>query len=116
VSSGGNIAAPPLQSCVTMAYGSTLLPLTRRYGLIALMLFVLAGAQVLQATPLHDHSQHSVDCGLWHVPVADAPAAPLLLPPDSQLQSLAPLPAATLLPQGQRPSPYQGRAPPALLS
>lgn len=99
-----------------MTHGSPLLQLTRRYGLIALMLFVFAGVQVVQASPLHDHSHHTVDCGLWHVPVADAPASPATVLPDYVAQGPALLPIPASFPQATRPSPYQGRAPPIFLS
>jgi hypothetical protein len=89
--------------------------LARRYGLIALMLFVLAGVQVIQASPLHDHTQHSVDCGLCHVPVADAPPTHHGIVPEFETLSAA-LPAlASAFFSSRNPSPYQGRAPPALL-
>jgi hypothetical protein len=95
---------------------TSLLQLIQRYGLIALMLFVLAGVQVLQASPLHDHAQHSVDCGLCHVPLADDPAAQSSSVPDLRRAS-APLPARLAHFCGDTsPSPYQGRAPPPLLS
>jgi hypothetical protein len=90
--------------------------LARRYGLIALMLFVLAGVQVIQASPLHDHAQHSsVDCGLCHVPVADAPATPHGIVPEFEtLAAVLPAVASAIF-SSRNPSPYQGRAPPALL-
>jgi hypothetical protein len=92
-----------------------LLQLTRRSGLIALMLFVLTGVQLLQASPLHDHAQHSVDCGLCHVPLADTPPPPHGLVPtfDSAVATATAL--ATTYPSHRNASPYQGRAPPAPL-
>lgn len=95
---------------------TSLLQLARRYGLIALMLFVLAGVQVLQASPLHDHAQHSVDCGLCHVPLADSPPSSQGLVPEFDA-ALAALPQlAADYHDTLNPSPYQGRAPPATLS
>ncbi len=89
--------------------------LARRYGLIALMLFVLAGVQVIQASPLHDHTQHSVDCGLCHVPVADSCTAPRGIVPEFEGgHALLPCRAASFH-GSHNPSPYQGRAPPAFL-
>ena len=101
---------------MTMVASTPLLQLTRRYGLIALMLFVLAGVQVVQASPLHDHAQHTVDCGLWHVPLTDATEASAALVPDYVAQGIVLLPTATRFVRNSRPSPYQGRAPPISLS
>lgn len=94
---------------------SLLKQLARRYGLIALMLFVLAGMQVIQASPLHDHAQHSVDCGLCHVPVADAPATPHGIVPEFDTRPAALPTLAAVFLSSHNPSPYQGRAPPTLL-
>jgi len=94
---------------------TSLLQLARRYGLIALMLFVLAGVQVLQASPLHDHAQHSVDCGLCHVPLADAPSSAQGLIPEFDATTTALPCLAADVHDTHNPSPYQGRAPPALL-
>jgi hypothetical protein len=80
------------------------------------MLFVLAGVQVIQASPLHDHARHSVDCGLCHLPVAEAPATPRgILPEFEGARPALPLQAA-FFHSTRNPSPYQGRAPPALHS
>ncbi|MES2626192.1 MAG: hypothetical protein V4628_12990 [Pseudomonadota bacterium] len=80
--------------------------------LISLMAFTLLGVQVIQASPLHQHAQHSVDCALCHLQLSD----------DAEIQYqnvivrlaltafnvLAPSTFYTFL----SPSPYQGRAPP----
>lgn len=88
----------------------------RHCGLIALMLFVLAGVQVMQVSPLHDHAQHSVDCGLCHVPLADDPGAQQRIEP-AFVALAAHLPAEAHAACSSTPtSPYQGRAPPAVLS
>lgn len=90
--------------------------LARRFGLIALMLFMLAGVQVIQASPLHDHAQHSVDCGLCHVPVAEAPATSRgILPEFEGARPALPLHAASFH-STRHPSPYRGRAPPVFHS
>lgn len=101
---------------MTLAASTPLLQLTRRYGLIALMLFVFAGVQVVQASPLHDHAQHTVDCGLWHVPVTDASEASAALVPDYVARGVVVLPTVKLFVRKAGPSPYQGRAPPISLS
>lgn len=88
----------------------------RRYGLIALMLFVLAGVQVIQASPLHDHSQHSVDCALCHVPLADDPSGQRGIAPEFHATAAVVPAALHRFFSSTNPSPYQGRAPPSLLS
>ena len=80
--------------------------------LISLMAFTLIGVQALQASPLHQHAQHSVDCGLCHLQLSD----------DAEIQyqniitRLAQTPVKTLPASSfytfVSPSPYQGRAPP----
>jgi len=86
----------------------------RHAWLIALMVFVLGGLQVVQASSLHDHSQHTVDCGLCHVPLGDG-AAPSELVGSISAPLNFPLFFLVVLaiPQGN-PSPYQGRAPPRI--
>ena len=88
----------------------------RQILLIALMAFTLAGVQLAQASPLHNHAQHSVDCALCHLqlsddvlvyqhiplPVIEAGAAVSINSPEFYTSS--------------SPSPYQGRAPPRLFS
>lgn len=86
----------------------------RHAWLIALMVFVLGGLQVIQASPLHDHSQHTVDCGLCHVPIGDgvAPSDPAaVIPAPQNAPSFALL---VLITPARNPSPYQGRAPPRI--
>jgi hypothetical protein len=88
----------------------------RHYLLIALMAFTLVGVQLMQASPVHDHVQHSVDCALCHLHFGDdtlvrhtltvpfrAATAPVAI-------ALSPFYASS------SPSPYQGRAPPRLFS
>lgn len=80
--------------------------------LISLMALSLIGIQALQASPLHQHAQHSVDCALCHLQLSD----------DAEIQyqyvitrlariALKVLPANTFY-SFINPSPYQGRAPP----
>lgn len=84
--------------------------------LIALMAFTLAGAQLAQASPLHDHAQHSVDCALCHLQLSDDVLARVEFAPVARSNArpavLAPAPFYTLCP----PSPFQGRAPPRFFS
>lgn len=80
--------------------------------LISLMAFSLVGVQALQASPLHQHAQHSVDCALCHLQLSD----------DAEIQyhSIITRLAKVLLKTSPpstfysfiSPSPYQGRAPP----
>jgi hypothetical protein len=84
--------------------------------LIALMAFTLLGVQLAQSSPLHQHTQHSVDCALCHLQLSDdvlvryqfAPAFAPNVAPDA----VAPTQFYSL----SFPSPYQGRAPPRLFS
>jgi hypothetical protein len=80
--------------------------------LISLMAYALIGVQVLKASPLHQHAQHSVDCALCHLQLSD----------DAEIQyqnviirlagvALRVIPASTFY-SFVNPSPYQGRAPP----
>jgi len=87
----------------------------RKYLLVALAVFMLAGAQLVQSSPLHDHTRHSVDCGLCHLQLGDD----VLLQPSPGVAFIAHSP-----PHAQylrefvsfsSPSPYQGRAPPSPL-
>lgn len=88
----------------------------RQVLLIVLMAFTLVGVQLVQVSPLHDHTQEKVDCALCHLQFSD----------DALVQHRLTLPfsaAATqvgaTLPRfyaASSPSPYQGRAPPRLFS
>lgn len=88
----------------------------RRLLLVSLLATVLLGLQLLQSSPLHHHTQHSVDCALCHLqfndvaldtqPTVKIPYGPRTMTAVAQSQ---PLPHAT-------PSPYRSRAPPARLS
>jgi hypothetical protein len=80
--------------------------------LICLMALTLVGVQGLQASALHQHAQHSVDCALCHLQLSD----------DTEIQyqnviirlatiTLKVIPAGTFY-SFISPSPYQGRAPP----
>lgn len=80
--------------------------------LISLMAFSLVGVQVLQASPLHQHAQHSVDCALCHLQLSDDAEIHY----QSVVTRLAKIVLKTSLPgtfySFISPSPYQGRAPP----
>lgn len=85
----------------------------RQYLLIAFMAFMLIGVQLVQSSPLHDHSKHSVDCALCHLQLGD----------DSVVQSTHSVAfIAHSIPYAQylrefysftSPSPYLGRGPPS---
>ncbi|HEY0962013.1 MAG TPA: hypothetical protein VGE69_06625 [Pseudomonadales bacterium] len=87
----------------------------RKYLLVVLAVLMLAGAQLAQSSPLHDHTQHSVDCGLWHLQLGDD----VLLRPTLGVAFIAHnIPYAQYLREFysfSNPSPYQGRAPPSSL-
>lgn len=89
----------------------------RRLWLVALLATLLLAVQLVQASPLHQHSthsSHSVDCTLCHLPSLDDPQAQrVVLPTRADLSAL--------LPHSIEPDftsvcavPYQGRAPPVL--
>ncbi|HTR00259.1 MAG TPA: hypothetical protein VMH83_09725 [Candidatus Acidoferrum sp.] len=89
----------------------------KRPWLIALFAFTLAGVQLVQNSPWHDHAREVVDCALCHLqPLGD----------DTEIDHSLPLPVAgaqpvlvlqsVAAPVPHFPSPYQGRAPPLLLS
>jgi hypothetical protein len=80
--------------------------------LIGLMAGLLLGVQLLQASPLHQHTQHAVECTLCHLQAGDtallqqAPALPFVA---------GTAPSGTLLVAfaiSTTTSPYQSRAPP----
>ena len=88
----------------------------RSYLLIALMALTLVGVQFLQSSPLHDHTQHSVECAVYHLSFSD----------DALFdRNVAVAAIARSVPYSQylqdfysfgNPSPYQGRAPPLAFS
>ena len=81
--------------------------------LIAFVAFTLLGAQLVQNSPLHDHTQHSVDCALCHLQLGDeARVQPAL----SVAFIAHSVPYAQYLREFYSfasPSPYNGRAPPS---
>lgn len=80
--------------------------------LVALMAFMLIGAQLAQASPLHDHTKHSVDCALCHLQLGDDALAQTT--PGIAFTAHA-VPYAQYLSEFRsfhNPSPYHGRAPP----
>lgn len=81
--------------------------------LIALMAFMLAGVQVAQSSPLHDHARHTVDCALCHLQLGDDAS---IRPALSVAFIAHSVPYAQYLREFysfSNPSPYHGRAPPA---
>jgi len=84
--------------------------------LIALMALTLFGAQLAQNSPLHHHTQHSVDCALCHLQLTDD----VLVHVQVALTVVPGAAPATVAPPQfysfSSPSPYQGRAPPRTFS
>jgi len=81
--------------------------------LIGLMAGLLLGVQLLQASPLHQHTQHAVECPLCHLQAGDtallqqAPALPFVAgtAPIGDFKVIFAVSTTT--------STYQSRAPPA---
>jgi hypothetical protein len=80
--------------------------------LISLMAFTLVGIQVIQASPLHQHAEHSVDCGLCHLQLSDDAEIHhqhvITRIQRALLKAISASPFYSFV----NPSPYQGRAPP----
>jgi hypothetical protein len=79
---------------------------------ISLITLALIGVQVIQASPLHDHSDHVVDCGLCHfssteITFDDSP----VITPSINPRNIAVPRTETVVSESARLS-YQGRAPP----
>jgi hypothetical protein len=79
---------------------------------ISLMAFTLIGVQVLQASPLHQHTQHSVDCGLCHLQLSDDAEIHYQNVIVRLLQTAFKVVQPASFYTSLSPSPYQGRAPP----
>ena len=85
----------------------------RKAWLIALMVFSLGAVQLLQASPLHDHTRDAVSCALCHVPLSDDPAEhDSSLLPVFLISSGTTIRYLALSPSVHNPAPYQSRAPP----
>jgi hypothetical protein len=83
--------------------------------LISLLAFTLIGVQVLQASPVHQHTQHSVDCALCHLQLSDDAEVHHQNVIVRLLQTtFKPVQPATYF-TPLSPSPYHGRAPPFYL-
>jgi hypothetical protein len=84
----------------------------RRLLLLLLLSVMLLGVQLVQESPLHHHTQHTVDCALCHFQLSDdsehSPQLHLFVAP--QRPHLGPVAVAT--PFDLTPAPYQSRAPP----
>jgi len=78
---------------------------------IFLITFAVCGVQVIQSSPLHDHSSHVVGCALCHFDSGDAPSestlvnCPVASGGAKAVDSVPSFESITL-------SPYQSRAPP----
>ena len=88
----------------------------RRFLLIALMAFTLVGVQLVQASPLHDHTQEAIDCALCHLQLSDDALVQHQLTLPSSAAAAQVGPALRQFYAVTSPSPYQGRAPPRLFS
>jgi hypothetical protein len=80
--------------------------------LISLMAFTLIGVQALQASPLHQHAQHSVDCALCHLQLSDDAEIHYQYVITRLAQTAVKALPASIFYTFLSPSPYQGRAPP----
>jgi hypothetical protein len=91
---------------------SSLLPNCRRLLLLLLLSFTLLGVQLVQNSPLHHHTQHTVDCALCHFQLSDdsehGPQLHVFIAP--QLPRARP--AVVVAALDLAPAPYQSRAPP----
>jgi hypothetical protein len=88
----------------------------RQLLLLSLMVFTLTGVQLVQASALHNHTQHTVDCALCHLQFSDDALVQHQI--NLAFQGVA-APVAPLIPElyvSANPSPYQGRAPPCFFS
>ena len=86
--------------------------MTRQLLAVALITLTLAGIQVVQASPLHDHVSHFNGCALCHFSGTEAviPATPVTL--DIPIgRSHQPVPVITLH-DTSSPSSFRSRAPP----
>ena len=97
----------------TVSMLSSLLKHCRNLWLVSLLALTVFGGQVLQASPLHNHAQETVDCALCHLQTLGddseyAHGLVQLVP--ATRATTAVLPPAT--PAAPFTSPYQGRAPP----
>jgi hypothetical protein len=93
---------------------SQLIQHSRKFWLAALLALTVFGAQVLQASPLHDHAQETVDCALCHLQtLGDDTEVARSLPIAVQQQQTPPKAAFAAYVSLLSPAPYQGRAPPA---
>jgi hypothetical protein len=84
----------------------------RRLLLLLLLSFTLLGVQLVQDSPLHHHTQGSVDCALCHFQLSDdsehSPQLHAFVAPQRSHQAPPTVTAVFDL----APAPYQSRAPP----
>jgi len=85
---------------------------SRHWLKISLIILVLTGIQVVQASPLHDHLDHVAGCALCHYN-GNSHAIPVICQQIPVVKSHGILTVSdySLIPVSQ-PSPFQGRAPP----
>ncbi|MDR0781810.1 MAG: hypothetical protein LBF16_14155 [Pseudomonadales bacterium] len=84
----------------------------RRLLLLLLLSVTLLGVQLVQDSPLHQHTQHTVDCALCHFQLSDdsehSPQWHVFVAPQCPQLGLVAVVAAF----DPTPTPYQSRAPP----
>lgn len=79
---------------------------------IFLLTLLLLGTQVIQASPLHDHGNHVVNCALCHFDNNDS-AVPVNSQPQLDFEpGSRPLANFKAFVSTSIPASYQGRAPP----
>ncbi len=88
----------------------------RKALLIALMAFTLVGVQLIQSSPLHDHTQDTVDCALCHLQLSDDTLVHHQFIVPVKVASAPVAAALSRFYSCSSPSPYQGRAPPRSFS
>ena len=88
----------------------------RQILLIALMAFTLLGVQLIQSSPLHNHTVHTVDCALCHLQLSDDTLVRYQSEVPYKAASAPVVAAAPVVYLSASPSPFQGRAPPLVLS
>lgn len=80
---------------------------------IALLAVLLAGMQMLQSAPWHDHQRETVDCALCHLQtLGDDSEIDRTLPLAQTPLTVSVLVAASEFTATHFAAPYQGRAPP----
>ena len=88
--------------------------LTRQLLTVLLLILTLLGVQVVQASPLHDHSTHVIDCGLCHFSASECAIDDIPVITVSVTQSHFSIRKTVDVALDTTGLSYQGRAPPHL--